>query len=277
VYVENGHAAVRVFPAPEAEESVDLIAVTGGLLIVADAQVLTGLRPIVEAADDDPVAALTSIMLAFARDWQAGIDDLAEETEALTQRAIGFVSGPLRTQTSDLRARLLRIQRLALGHQRLVERGGELAEVIPPQGQRFRNAIDNDFSAAAARTDQLYSVLGDALHTQSATVSERLTLLATVFLPLNVAVGFFGMNFGWMTDRIESATSFLLLGIGVPLLLVAAALMLARNVDVEPTGSRVEEEDGGSSSSPAARRGRVLRAPARVRRGAAESTTSGRR
>ena len=46
-------------------------------------------------------------------------------------------------------------------------------------------------------------------------VTERLTLVATVFLPLTFTVGFFGQNFGWMVRHINSLPAFLFWGIGV--------------------------------------------------------------
>jgi len=41
-----------------------------------------------------------------------------------------------------------------------------------------------------------------------------LTVVATVFLPLTFVTGFFGMNFTWMVDHIESFLAFLILGVG---------------------------------------------------------------
>ena len=46
------------------------------------------------------------------------------------------------------------------------------------------------------------------------TIATRLTVLATIFVPLTLITGFFGQNFGWMVDHISSFTAFLILGIG---------------------------------------------------------------
>jgi magnesium transporter len=48
---------------------------------------------------------------------------------------------------------------------------------------------------------------------QSATM-ERLTILATVFLPLTFVTGFFGQNFDWLLRHIDSFTAFVGYGIG---------------------------------------------------------------
>jgi magnesium transporter len=48
---------------------------------------------------------------------------------------------------------------------------------------------------------------------QNSTI-ERLTVLATVFLPLTFITGFFGQNFGWLVHHIDSLPAFIVYGIG---------------------------------------------------------------
>ena len=43
-------------------------------------------------------------------------------------------------------------------------------------------------------------------------VMERLTLIATIFLPLTVITGFFGQNFGWLVRHINTQADFLIFG-----------------------------------------------------------------
>ena len=51
------------------------------------------------------------------------------------------------------------------------------------------------------------------------------SVVATIFVPLTLLTGFFGMNFGWMVDQIDTPIAFWLLGFIGP---VAVALLCWR-------------------------------------------------
>ena len=74
--------------------------------------------------------------------------------------------------------------------------------------------------------DSSRDVLTGAQDVYLSSITERLTLVATVFFPLTVLTGFFGMNFGWMVQHIDSFTSFAIFGLGGMLALTAGVLAL---------------------------------------------------
>ena len=43
------------------------------------------------------------------------------------------------------------------------------------------------------------------------------SVVATIFVPLTFLTGFFGMNFGWMVDHIDTPAAFWLLAFTIPI------------------------------------------------------------
>lgn len=107
--------------------------------------------------------------------------------------------------------RVLVIQRQVFD--RLVERLGQLPGLDPHFSPYYRDVGDHLWRAVD-ETEAARENLQGTLDTYTNEVQERLTIVATIFLPLTVVTGFFGMNFNWMINDIGSPWAFWGLGVG---------------------------------------------------------------
>jgi magnesium transporter len=116
----------------------------------------------------------------------------------------------LRRSLNGLR-RTLVVQRQVFG--RVVDQLAALADDAETMRTYLADVGDHLWQALdEVEADR--ETLQGMLDTYSNEVQERLTIVATVFLPLTALTGFFGMNFTWMIDHVGSAWAFFGLGIG---------------------------------------------------------------
>ena len=89
---------------------------------------------------------------------------------------------------------------------------------------RISDMVDSYRDLLSGSLDAYMSVVSNRLND----VMKRLTIIATVFLPLSYLTGFFGENFGWLVNRMGSAGAFFGLGIGTEVVAVGALLVMFR-------------------------------------------------
>ena len=135
-----------------------------------------------------------------------------------------------RARIRSLRSRLTTLRMRIAAERGLFGRVGEEIEQIPSleaDREAYFDRILGELDRAVDRIDAASSALAHMLDIQLNETTFRLTVIATIFLPLTFLTGFFGMNFGWLVDHIDSAAAFWLLGVGLmtgPLILVLALL-----------------------------------------------------
>jgi magnesium transporter len=134
----------------------------------------------------------------------------------------------------------------------LLASGGELIHRLPgfsgdEAHDYFRDVYDHLLRISEqidSYREMLSGTLEVYLSTESNRLSEvgtRLTIVATVFLPLTVVTGFFGQNFAWLTSRIDTLWAFLVFGVGgmlVPLVILFVLLRRAGYLGARGTGSQ---------------------------------------
>lgn len=189
------------------------------LLLIGQRQALEAVRGAADAAADQGAAGITAVVDAVARHAEQALEEIDDATQDLGDEALGFASAARRRQMGRLRAQLFRTGEVQSAHKSLLTAHDDLADAVGQEhGRRLAQAAAT-FGANQSTATRLYAMVGDVLNEQDTVVSERLTLVATIFLPLTLATGFFGMNFQWMLDRMQSLQAFLLLGLLAPAVL----------------------------------------------------------
>jgi magnesium transporter len=89
---------------------------------------------------------------------------------------------------------------------------------------RISDLIDSYRDLLTGAMDVYLSTVSNRLNT----VMKQLTVIATVFLPLSFFTGFFGQNFAFLTNHIQSAWTFWVLAIGIDLAIAVGMLILFR-------------------------------------------------
>jgi magnesium transporter len=183
-----------------------------------------------ELADNPPTAKesiVARVLGALAGSFAGLMETVDEEIERFEeQAAAGSRPGPeLRREILERRSRLVRARRLLRRQRDYVERAVDEIRHIPgfePGARDELQDVAGEMIRVADRVNDALDRLATALDVLNASVAnrlnasmERLTVVATIFLPLTVVTGFFGQNFGWMTARINSLAAFLVLGVGL--------------------------------------------------------------
>ena len=172
------------------------------------------------------------VLDSLADSLRALVNRYAEEVQHLEDAAFERPTTAERRRMSELRTKLFRLQQIVVPQRDMLARGGDLLEAVPGLERDvarhpFRDVHD-DLVLTANQIDYLRELLAETVNVLLNQMAGRLTVVATFFLPLTFATGFFGMNFGWMVGHIDSAATFFLLGVGsmAATIAIAAGLLM---------------------------------------------------
>jgi magnesium transporter len=157
-------------------------------------------------------------------------------------------AGNARVRMGTLRAISLRLttMRRQLGPQRgIFERiGEEIGQVdgLESDNERYFERIYGQLNRMVDGIDAAADSMAKLMDLRLNETMYWLTVVATIFLPLTFLTGFFGMNFGWLVDRVNSPLAFFVLGIGGSALATALTWIAVRRrgTPVQPDQDAVE-------------------------------------
>jgi magnesium transporter len=162
------------------------------------------------------IDALTDSLLEVLDAVEERIDQYESEIFHRPQARDRDAMALLRRELGGLR-RVLVVQRQVF--ERAAERVASLAEDQDEASAYLRDVGDHLWRALD-ETEAARDTLQGMLDTYTNEVQERLTIVATIFLPLTAITSFFGQNFSWLIDHIGSGWAFW--GIGVAGLLASS-------------------------------------------------------
>lgn len=159
------------------------------------------------------------------------LDQLDDATDEVEDRIIQRPDTATLSELSDLKRAVVDLRKV-LGSQRDVfqrlttsainEPGSAVAAEFPGEMSIYYRDVYDHLVRQYEIIDSLRDLLSTAMDVYLSTVSNRLnlritrlTVFATLFLPLTFLTGFFGMNFAWLVGHIQATWTFWVLAVGV--------------------------------------------------------------
>ena len=160
-----------------------------------------------------------------------GLEIVAAEVDAFEETIFDRPRARDRDRMAVLRRTLNGVRRTLIAQRqafpRIVDQLVAVAD-DPDTLRTYLADVADHLSQALDEVEADRESLQGMLDTYSNEVQERLTIVATVFLPLTALTGFFGQNFDWMLANIGSAWAFFGLGIGGLVASVSVILLWLR-------------------------------------------------
>ncbi len=183
---EDQHEAVLFsFTESNRPTGIALIVSPVGLLAVTtDLRCASLVREALTRANDR-AQGVSAVFTAVASDIDDHLRTLTDRAKDLDDQPARLNSSSSRQRMSELRRHLLVVEQVCDAQARVLHADDVLTDADPAASKELRRAA-TDFASSAALASRLYAALGDALAEQRAVISERLTLINAVFLPLTL-------------------------------------------------------------------------------------------
>lgn len=107
--------------------------------------------------------------------------------------------------------------------------------------QRMSKLVLTDIEALQEAARRGFGTYSSLVSGEQNGVINRLAIVSTIFLPLTFLTGFFGMNFAYLTDELESRVIFWVLAVGLQVLFLAGALYVLHRTRI---WRRLHDDEG---------------------------------
>jgi len=166
------------------------------------------------------------------------LERLDDQMEQLDEEIFEHPTPVHLEQITALRRDLVELRRVVAPQRDLLARNIDDILEIPGLEADSRNYFRDVYDHAIRISDQIDSYRDLLQGTRDAYLSvvsnrlnqitKQLTVVATIFLPLSFLVGFFGQNFKWLVEKINTEADFWVWGIGSLVLSVVGLLIWFR-------------------------------------------------
>lgn len=171
------------------------------------------------------------------------LEDFDDELDGMLDAVARQPTKENRHQIFAYRRRLAHMRHIVAPQRELLLPGGRLVDAIShvdgdesaPAFRDVHDHLDRATKLLESYREQLAGLFDLYLSEVSLRLNvfmKRLSVVATVFLPLSFLAGFFGMNFGYLQDVIAPAWTFWTFGIALPVIAsIGVGLYLRRTRD----------------------------------------------
>jgi magnesium transporter len=165
------------------------------------------------------------ILDALSESMLTALREIETEVTRLEDAAFTDPSDADRRRIVQMRGRLFRLLQVIVPQRDMLGMGADAIERVlgigAGQAHHPFQDIRDDLVSAVNLGAYCRELLAEALnvHLQATSnrlnaIATRLAVLASIFVPLTLVTGYFGQNFGWMVDHIDSFAAFLIFGVG---------------------------------------------------------------
>jgi magnesium transporter len=190
------------------------------------------------ASLEAPIRALYRVLDALVDSFFPALADFDERLDEIQLALLAEGAEPELQELTTMRHRLITLRRVVGPQRDMLGRLAAGVSVLPGldrDAERFFRDVYDHLIRLGETIDGYRDVASTVMDVYLSSASnrtnrviQRLTLIATVFLPLTFVTGYFGQNFGWLVESADDFWTFFVLGIVAQLLVVALLLVWFR-------------------------------------------------